>query len=126
MKRTVRILSLALMLAMIAFVFASCASMETYEKRLDDAGYDVDFYNASTIELVNGVFESEGEDYRVISAISAENKKNYVFIYEFGSSSEAKAFYEDESSDGYYDKVEIKGSMVIMGTEAAVDTALGK
>lgn len=124
MKRVLSLVSLLLVLVMCVFMFASCG-MNSYEKRLEKAGYEVEVADKDELEEIN----EEAEDYKIKGMLVATKGLNTVTITKFGSSKQAKEQAEDaqdyaDSIPGF--TVEIKGKYVIAGTEDAVKAALGK
>lgn len=125
MKKTLRIVSLALVSIMLVFVLASCG-MGTYEKRLEKAGYDVDVADEADLEELNELYVKLEQDYEAKAYLTAKKTElnsltfESVTIIKFASKKQATAYAEE--TDGAVQK----GKIVIFGTEDAVDVALGE
>ena len=124
-----KIISLMLVLCMSALCFISCGSIESYEKKLDRAGYDVEVLDNEDVEEFASMLGLKSEDYKIKSALSAESEdeKENVVIFECDSKDTATKFAEDISKVLKYipgdTKAESDGAFVLIGTEEAIKDA---
>lgn len=123
MTKALRITSLLLVMLMCIAMLASCG-IGSYEKKLEKAGYDVEVADKDDIEDLN----EEDDEYKVKAMLTAKkNVVNTVMVIKFASSKQAKAYAEElEKIDTSLTNTVVKGSVVITGTNDAVDAALGK
>lgn len=123
MTKALRITSLLLVMLMCIAMLASCG-IGSYEKKLEKAGYDVEVADKDEIEKMN----EEDDEYKVKAVLTAQkNIVNTVMVIKFASSKQAKAYAEElEKIDTSLTNTVVKGSVVITGTNDAVDVALGK
>lgn len=123
MTKALRITSLLLVMLMCIAMLASCG-IGSYEKKLEKAGYDVEVADKDEIEKMN----EEDDEYKVKAMLTAQkNIVNTVMVIKFASSKQAKAYAEElEKIDTSLTNTVVKGSVVITGTNDAVDVALGK
>ena len=130
MTKMIKLTSLLLLVALCVGVLASCG-VNSYEKRLDKAGYTVEVVNKDDLKAMNEKLDALEEDddieYKLkafLSAIDLEDGK-YVEVAKFGSKKQAKAFAEKRIEGlGMYEKVEVKGKFVVYGTEDGVKDAM--
>ena len=118
MTKMIKLASLMLVVVLCVGMLAACGGMGSYEKKLEKAGYEVEIAEADELEEINAMFETLGMDYEIKATISAEKGSDYVEIAEFASAKQAKA-YVDEL--GIAAEAVVKGSTVIIGTDAAVE-----
>ncbi len=124
MTKVLRITSILLVMLMCIAMLASCG-VGSYEKKLEKAGYDVEVADKEDIEKMN---KDEDGDYKVKAMLTAKkNIVNNVVVIKFASSKQAKSYAEElEKLDTSLTNTVVKGSVVITGTNDAVDAALGK
>jgi hypothetical protein len=109
---------------MCAVLLASCG-FNTYAKRLEKAGYNVENYSGEKLENQQKAFEKDG--YTITGYLVATKADNNSFevitIIKFDSSSEAKKYVEE---DLFATNAIQKGKVVLTGSEDAKNIALGK
>lgn len=121
MTKTLRLVSLLLLVVVCVGVLASCG-IDSYQKRLEDAGYTCKVVTSDEIKEKN----EESEDYTVKASFYAYKGFNSVTVTQFANAEQAEKYADDKDIVDVFGEVEVKGNVVIMGTEDAVDVALGK
>ena len=140
-----KILALILTISLTLLCFASCGSKDKdedeykisdFEENLEDAGYTVESIEDS--EEISEMFEDlglENDDYKVKAILSGVNMSslNVVVVIKCSSSSNAKKLKSDvnEASAELGEimgdmEIKAEGSFVILGSDSAIDAALGK
>ena len=133
MKKTVKLLSLSLALVMLVLVFASCSSVsiETYESRLEKAGYSASILDGENLAAANKEIAKSSKDFELKACLYAtKGLSSMVIVYQFKSTSQAKSFMKEAGETlnlGSSDYIERSGDAIIIGTSSeAVNAALGK
>lgn|GEM_PF-2283102 len=110
------------------FLLAACASLDTYESRLEDAGWDVE--TVTEEDLPGIIDEQEFMDEVGISGILYATRGDlgdleFGFVIEFTDSDDAIELYEflsEETGEDYTDNIGRRGAFVFFGTsEAFID-----
>ena len=118
-------MTLCLVLTMLCFV--SCASMNPFEKRLEES-YNVEIIDKEYLELLGDI---DSDDYRIkkvlLATISEDGVKEAVYVVSCGNPFSAiKLVYDLRGELDGYSVVKLRFNYVIVGTEGAVADALGK
>ena len=119
MNRIARLTSLVLLVALCVLMLAACG-VNSYSKKLEKAGYEVTALNKDEIKEYNET-DSDYTYKGMLGAIKADG--NVVYVVKMKSKSEAKSIAKEL---GYKATVEVKGKIVIAGTEDGVKAAIGK
>ena len=118
-----KVLSL-LVVFVLVFALASCASLESYEKKLDKAGYEVEVLTEDEIADFADEFGLDPEEFGVKGILNAEHEEDeeYIVIIECDSKDNAEKLAEDldavlalAGADAVVD-----GKFVLAGTEEAI------
>ena len=122
-----RILALILMLTMAVFCFASCASIEKYEDKLDDADYEVEEVKVKELKSALKDLKLDIDDYKVKEIIEAMGDEGeYVMVIKCGIFKSGKLVEDLQKAFKKNDidrKVEKKGAYVFVGTKKGIKAA---
>jgi len=122
MKTLAITLSMALLL-----LLSACSSLDTYENRLEDAGWNVE---TASVEDLPDIIDSQAlqDETTVVGVLYAykTDSFNLGFIIEFDSSSTAQKVYDEMiSEDDEYDNITQHNAFLFIGTSADFLEALG-
>ena len=110
-----RLLSLLLIVVLCVGMLTACG-MNSYQKKLEDAGYTVEVVSQEELEETNAMYEQMGIDITIKGGLSAvKDLTSYVSIIQLGSKSEAEDLAASFKLIGM-DYV-IDGSYLITGDE---------
>ncbi len=124
MKKTLRIVSLLMVVAMCAIALASCG-IDSYKKNLEEAGYTVTVTSDEELKKLN----EKAEDYEVKAVLVANKDIIYnVTITQYASKKQAEAQAEVAKNLNKIPGVTVKvdGKFVIAGSDSAVKAAMGE
>jgi len=121
MKRIIPIL----LVSILCLIMLPACGMNTYARRLEKAGYEVEKWNE---ERITEYFTELDLSYDIKSVISAEKDGgNAVSVFNFSVESQAKSFEQILTNVSYPPfKLARKGNYVIFGVDTSVDIVLGK
>lgn len=120
-----------LLVAIVTLVLAltACNNANSIERRLLKDGYEVEgnYLGGKVLDLDEDVAIEGLMWYLSAGKESAEGDGEYVEVYSFDKNSQAKSAFDYfeanfKGSEGY--SVKKSGKLVVLGTEAAVKTAL--
>ena len=124
MKKTLRIVSLLMVVVMCAIALASCG-IDSYKKNLEEAGYSVTVSSDDDLEKLN----EKAEDYKVKAVLVASKDIIYnVTSTQYASKKQAEAQAEEAKKLNKLPGVTVKvdGKCVLVGTDSAVKAAMGE
>lgn len=128
-KKILSVIAILALVSVLAVVLVAC-NPSSYEKKLEDAGYDkvtVSEEDSDAVKLANKGLEIDGGYEGKISWIVTGTKLGIslsgvdagaVSIYKFEKSADAKKYVEDNGGES--DKLVRKGSVVIFGDADSV------
>ena len=139
MKRTIRILSLALCLALFALALVACgpkSDPEKAKKALEKNGYTIDSavdYLAGLATAITGnkTIDTTLTAHKDVEDKDGNTKTQFITIVYYKTAADAKADWENAKKDAEDDKqgedsdwvVARSGRMIYWGTKAAVKAA---
>ena len=93
MKKT---LALLIVIITLTFVFASCASLDSYKENLG-ADYKTDLYDYDEIEELADDFDIDKEVYEISAVMYAKDRSHgyYAYFIECGSGNQAEALVSE-------------------------------
>ena len=126
-----KILSISLVFVLLLACFTACGSIESYQDKLEEAGYKVEVVEEDDIADYADDMGLDADKSAVVSmlyAVKAEGLiPSMVVIIECASADAADQIAD--TADGGLGllgmKVEVEGKFVIAGTTSAVEVALG-
>ena len=125
MKKIVGIVSILILVVILSCCFVACNDAETYQKRLEKAGYEVEIANRDDIEEI---LQGMPIDVSLEWVIEANNGDDNVSIMCFADKEQAEAFNTILRmmsgvliEEGYY--IELEGSILLVGTEQGIKDA---
>lgn len=122
MTKMIKLASLLLVVVLCVGMLAACGGIDSYQKKLEKAGYEVEVAEEADIDKMNAMYEELGVDYKIKGMLSAMNVEEMatVSIVQFASAGDAKkALAEEENLDE--DDYIRKGAVVIMGNEKGLE-----
>lgn len=123
MNKMIKLTALLLLVVVCIGVLASCGAI-SYQKRLEDAGYQVVKTAKEEIKEIN---KDEKNPYKYKAFVYGETLDDNVTVVKLASAKQAKQLgSEFKGSPDKFPFVEIKGKFVIFGTEAGVKAAMGR
>ena len=113
-----RLLSLLLIVVLCVGMLTACG-MNSYQKKLENAGYTVEVASQEEIDQANSMFEALNSDLKIKGGLSAVKGTSYVSITELGSKSQAEDYVSLMGVAGMVEGEDyiIDGACIIMGDE---------
>lgn len=127
-----RILCFALTAVMLLVCLTACGkSVESYQKVLEEADYEVAVADEDEIKDFLDDFDLDEKDFEINAMLIATKGIKAVTIIEFKSSGDAEKFAEkadsaDDVMSFFGGSIESDGKCVFIGAKAAINDALGK
>lgn len=127
MKMT-KIASLLLVVVLCVGMLAACGGVSSYEKKLEKAGYTIEVAEKDELKEASEELAAMNIEGELKAAIEAQKGTDMVMVYEFSKADAAESFASTMGALAGLGgmKVEQDGKIVIMGTAAGVDAAMGK
>lgn len=131
-KKIMAIVAVIALVAILGVCLVAC-NANSYQKKLEKAGYEVKSYDADSdyVKAINKGM-AEDDDYsgevkwvvvatKVDLSLSKGLDAGHVSIYKFAKIADAKQFVKDMGAEEDSENVVRKGNIVFVGTKAAVD-----
>lgn len=132
MTKILKLTSILLLVVLCLGALASCEmilGLTLYEKRLEEEGYEIEVYDEEKLA------EMQSDDYEIKNMLVATKSEgllgldvDMVSVIQFANADQAEKYADESLSAGIADlvmSVKVKGSVVIIGTEDAVEDAIG-
>ena len=115
MKKTIALL---IIIITLTFVFASCASLDSYKDNLGE-DYKTELYDKDEIEDLADRFDIDEEDYEISAVMYAKDRDKgyYAYFIECGSSVEAAELVKELE-----DVVDLMDSVYSFDVKAVADS----